>query len=103
VLGGLSGGCEQQAQQVSRRCDAGQELLGELERLRERLVVGLDVERIVLERVPCDRDRLGLVEWAYAHDLEGALHPRTRRDEELRGGGCHFADDRDRTRLDVRQ
>ena len=103
VLGGLGGGREEEPQKVSRRRDARQKLLGELERLRERLVVGFDVEWVVLERMPRDCDRVGLVEWPHAYDFEGALHPWPRGDEELRCGRSHLGDDRDRTRLDVGQ
>ena len=78
LLGRLGSRRGEEPEQVPGRRDPGQELLGQLERLGERLVVGRDLERVLLEGVPRDRDRVRLVERAHAHDLERARDPRPR-------------------------
>ena len=62
-------------QEIPGLRDAGEELLRELERLREGLVVGADSERVVLERVPGDRNGLEIVERPDTYELECALDP----------------------------
>ena len=80
-------------QEVPGLRDAREKLLGELERLRERLVVGIDAKCIVLERMPGDRNRVGLVERSDTYELERALDPRACRDEHLGRGRGHLSDD----------
>ncbi len=103
VLGGLRRRSVDEAEQVPGLRDTGEKLLRELQRLDERLVVGLDLQSVVLERVSRDRDRRRVVEGPHAHDLERALDPRPGGEHELCGGWRDLGDEGDRSGLDVRQ
>ena len=75
-----------EAEQVPGLRDTGEKLLSELQGLDERLVVGLDLQSVVLERVSRDCDRRRVVEGPDTHDLECALDPRSGGEHQLCGG-----------------
>ena len=101
LLRGLCGGCVDKPQEIPGLRDAGEKLLCELECLRESLVVGIDAKCIVLERMPGDRNGVGIVERSDTYELERALDSRACRDEHLGRGRGHLRDDGDRAGLDV--
>ena len=100
---GIERGRTDQAEHAARRRDAGHELLGEVVRADQRVVVGRDAETVVLERMACDLDGLGLVESPQLDHVECARHPRPGCPQQLECGRRDLGDDRDRAGLDVGQ
>ena len=83
--------------------DAGEELLREVGGPREGRIVRRHVQAVVLERMPCDGDRVLLAEGAHADRLEGGHDPRPGGPDDVEGRRGDLGDERHGTGLDVRE